>query len=164
MSIEGAENQVNPNELFKPNPNLQEPSIIKTLDYLNIKNNFHNMMLCSLKSNIAKEISDSKQDEGNRINPSNKIKYKSNILKVQNLQNIINLKILDGINSNRSLDLLNNFQKKANNFLNKNEKMQEKENENINIKNIDENESERKNINSYLDRKKQIKNNYNLNK
>ena len=165
MSIKGAESQINPNELFRPNPNLQDPSIVDTLDYLNIKNNFHNIMFCSIKSNIAKEISDSKQDEGNKINQnSRKIKYKSNILKTHNLKNIINLKIFDGIDSNKSLDLLNNFKKKANNFLDKNERIQEKENENMNIKNMNENENEKKNINSYLDRKNQIKNNFNMNK
>jgi hypothetical protein len=114
---------------------------------------------------MAKEISDLRQDENeNNLNPIHeKIKYKSK-LKLENLNKIINLEMFNNIPSNKSLELLSNFQQRTNNMLlNKNKKIEEKENENLN-NNINQNDDDRANINSFLDRKNKIKNNFNLNK
>ena len=165
MSLKGAEIKSSLDELLSPNPNLQNPSSIEALDYLNIKNNFHNKLISSIKINMAKEISDLRQDENeNNLNPIHeKIKYKSK-LKLENLNKIINLEMFNNIPSNKSLELLSNFQQRTNNMLlNKNKKIEEKENENLN-NNINQNDDDRANINSFLDRKNKIKNNFNLNK
>ena len=165
MSLKGAEIKSSLDELLSPNPNLQNTSSIEALDYLNIKNNFHNKLISSIKINMAKEISDLRQDENeNNLNPIHeKIKYKSK-LKLENLNKIINLEMFNNIPSNKSLELLSNFQQRTNNMLlNKNKKIEEKENENLN-NNINQNDDDRANINSFLDRKNKIKNNFNLNK
>ena len=165
MSLKGAEIFKTLDELLTSNPNLKSPNNIAALDYLNINKFFHKKILYSISKNISNEIAYNNQDE-NDMNPSNlfrdKIKYKSN-LKIDKLNKIINLDIFNNITSNKSIELLNNFQNKANNIINKSKKVQENEiNENNDI-NI-EKEDDKVNINSYFERKNKIKNNFNANK
>ena len=163
MSLKGAEIKTSLDELLSPNPDIKNSSSIEALDYLNIKNNFHNKLISTIKINIAKEISELKQDENEMKPIQEKIKYKSR-LKLENLNKIINLEMFNNIPSNKSLDLLNNFQQKTNNILlNRSKKIEEKENENLNNNN-NQNQDDRVNINSFLDRKNKIKNNFNSNK
>ena len=168
MSLKGAEILNNLEELITSYPDFKNPNIIEALDYLNIQNNFHNKMLYSIKSNMAKEIANNNPQDENNIDSSifrEKIKYKSK-LKTENLNKIINLEIFNNIPSNKSLSLLNNFQTKATNILNKSKKVKEDENNNNNNNNIinDEPKDDRVNINSYFDRKNKIKSNFNANK
>ena len=72
-------------------------------------------ILSSIKSNIAKEIASSNEENKNIINK--KIKYKSS-LKIEDLNKIINLDIFNNIPS--SSELFNNFKQKKQNILNKN--------------------------------------------
>ena len=163
MSLKGAEILNTLEELITSTPDIKNPNNIEVLDYLNIQNNFHNKILYSIKSNIAKEIAYNNPQDENDIDSNifrEKIKYKSK-LKTENLNKIINLEIFNNIPSNKSLNLLNNFQTKANNILNKSKKEQEEENNNI-INN--EQKDDRANINSYFDRKNKIKSNFNANK
>ncbi len=166
MSFKGAEILNTLDELITSNPDFQNPNITKALDYLNIQNNFHNKMICSIKANMAKEIANGNQQEENNIDSSifrEKIKYKSK-LKTENLNKIINLEIFNNIPSNKSLELLNNFQNKANNVLNKSKRIQEDENNNNNPLINNELKDDRANINSFFDRKNKIKSNFNANK
>ena len=165
MSLKGVEIFKTLDELQTSNPNLKSPNNIAALDYLNINKFFHKKILYSISKNISNEIAYNNQDE-NDMNPSNlfrdKIKYKSN-LKIDKLNKIINLDIFNNITSNKSIELLNNFQNKANNIINKSKKVQENEiniNNDINI----EKEDDKVNINSYFERKNKIKNNFNANK
>ena len=165
MSLKGAEIFKTLDELQTSNPNLKSPNNIAALDYLNINKFFHKKILYSISKNISNKIAYNNQDE-NDMNPSNlfrdKIKYKSN-LKIDKLNKIINLDIFNNITSNKSIELLNNFQNKANNIINKSKKVQENEiniNNDINI----EKEDDKVNINSYFERKNKIKNNFNANK
>ena len=163
MSLKGAEILNTLDELITSTPDLKNPNNIDTLDYLNIQNNFHNKILYSIKSNMAKEIANNNPQDENDIDSNifrEKIKYKSK-LKTENLNKIINLEIFNNIPSNKSLNLLNNFQTKVNNILNKSKKEQLDENNNI-INN--EPKDDRTNINSYFDRKNKIKSNFNANK
>ena len=155
-------------ELLTSNPDIQNPQNIASLDYLNIKNIFHNKMLNTLKANIAKEISNSNREEieANSGQIKERIKYKSK-LRLENLNKIINLEMFNNIPSNKSLDLLNNFQQKATNIININKSKKIKENEKEKedgVLNIAQNEDERANLNSFFERKNKIKNNFNLNK
>ena len=163
MSFKGAEILSSFDELLCSNPNLQNPQNIEALDYLNIHNNFHNTMLNSIKVNIAKDISNSNKEEKNNVSVpvKEKIKYKSD-LKLENLNKIINLEIFSNIPSNKSLDLLNNFQQRTNIILNKSKRINENENEKE--INNNEKEDERANFSSYFERKNKIKNNFNINK
>ena len=166
MSLKGAEILNNLEELITSYPDFKNPNIIEALDYLNIQNNFHNKMLYSIKSNMAKEIANNNPQDENNIDSSifrEKIKYKSK-LKTENLNKIINLEIFNNIPSNKSLSLLNNFQTKATNILNKSKKVKEDENNNNNNIINDEPKDDRVNINSYFDRKNKIKSNFNANK
>ena len=166
MSLKGAEILNNLEELITSYPDFKNPNIIEALDYLNIQNNFHNKMLYSIKSNMAKEIANNNPQDENNIDSSifrEKIKYKSK-LKTENLNKIINLEIFNNIPSNKSLNLLNNFQTKATNILNKSKKVQEDENNNNNNIINNEPKDDRVNINSYFDRKNKIKSNFNANK
>ena len=166
MSFKGAEILNTLDELITSNPDFQNPNITKALNYLNIQNNFHNKMICSIKANMAKEIANGNQQEENNIDSSifrEKIKYKSK-LKTENLNKIINLEIFNNIPSNKSLELLNNFQNKANNVLNKSKRIQEDENNNNNPLINNESKDDRANINSFFDRKNKIKSNFNANK
>lgn len=165
MSLKGAEIFKTLDELQTSNPNLKSQNNIAALDYLNINKFFHKKILYSISKNISNKIAYNNQDE-NDMNPSNlfrdKIKYKSN-LKIDKLNKIINLDIFNNITSNKSIELLNNFQNKANNIINKSKKVQENEiniNNDINI----EKEDDKVNINSYFERKNKIKNNFNANK
>ena len=167
MSIKGAEILNTLEELQTFTPDLKNQNTIEALDYLNIKNKFHEKIICSLKLNMAKEIVQNKQDE-NDFNVNlfrERIKYKSN-LKLENLNKIINLEFFNNIPSTKSLNLLNNFQNKANDILNKSKRIQEKENNINNINNINnsEKEEDRANVNSYFERKNKIKSNFNQNK
>ena len=77
--------------------------------------------------------------------------------------------MFNNIPSNKSLDLLNNFQQKATNIININKSKKIKENEKEKEKedgvlSIAQNEDERANLNSFFERKNKIKNNFNLNK
>ena len=163
MSLKGAEILNTLEELIASTPDIKNPNNIEALDYVNIQNTFHNKILFSIKSNMAKEIAYNNPQDENDIDSNifrEKIKYKSK-LKTENLNKIINLEIFNNIPSNKSLYLLNNFQTKANNILNKSKKEQEEENNNI-INN--EQKDDRTNINSYFDRKNKIKSNFNANK
>ena len=163
MSLKGAEILNTLEELMTSTPDIKNPNNIEALDYVNIQNTFHNKILFSIKSNMAKEIAYNNPQDENDIDSNifrEKIKYKSK-LKTENLNKIINLEIFNNIPSNKSLNLLNNFQTKANNILNKSKKEQEEENNNI-INN--EQKDDRANINSYFDRKNKIKSNFNANK
>ena len=163
MSLKGAEILNTLEELITSTPDIKNPNNIEALDYVNIQNTFHNKILFSIKSNMAKEIAYNNPQDENDIDSNifrEKIKYKSK-LKTENLNKIINLEIFNNIPSNKSLNLLNNFQTKANNILNKSKKEQEEENNNI-INN--EQKDDRANINSYFDRKNKIKSNFNANK
>ena len=163
MSLKGAEILNTLEELMTSTPDIKNPNNIEALDYVNIQNTFHNKILFSIKSNMAKEIAYNNPQDENDIDSNifrEKIKYKSK-LKTENLNKIINLEIFNNIPSNKSLNLLNNFQTKANNILNKCKKEQEEENNNI-INN--EQKDDRANINSYFDRKNKIKSNFNANK
>ena len=163
MSLKGAEIFNTLEELIASTPDIKNPNNIEALDYVNIQNTFHNKILFSIKSNMAKEIAYNNPQDENDIDSNifrEKIKYKSK-LKTENLNKIINLEIFNNIPSNKSLNLLNNFQTKANNILNKSKKEQEEENNNI-INN--EQKDDRANINSYFDRKNKIKSNFNANK
>ena len=163
MSLKGAEILNTLEELITSTPDIKNPNNIEALDYVNIQNTFHNKILFSIKSNMAKEIAYNNPQDENDIDSNifrEKIKYKSK-LKTENLNKIINLEIFNNIPSNKSLNLLNNFQTKANNILNKSKKEQEEENNNI-INN--EQKDDRTNINSYFDRKNKIKSNFNANK
>ena len=163
MSLKGAEILNTLEELITSTPDIKNPNNIEALDYVNIQNTFHNKILFSIKSNMAKEIAYNNPQDENDIDSNifrEKIKYKSK-LKTENLNKIINLEIFNNIPSNKSLNLLNNFQTKANNILNKSKKEQEEEKNNI-INN--EQKDDRANINSYFDRKNKIKSNFNANK
>ena len=163
MSLKGAEILNTLEELITSTPDIKNPNNIEALDYVNIQNTFHNKILFSIKSNMAKEIAYNNPQDENDIDSNifrEKIKYKSK-LKTENLNKIINFEIFNNIPSNKSLNLLNNFQTKANNILNKSKKEQEEENNNI-INN--EQKDDRANINSYFDRKNKIKSNFNANK
>ena len=163
MSLKGAEILNTLEELITSTPDIKNPNNIEALDYVNIQNTFNNKILFSIKSNMAKEIAYNNPQDENDIDSNifrEKIKYKSK-LKTENLNKIINLEIFNNIPSNKSLNLLNNFQTKANNILNKSKKEQEEENNNI-INN--EQKDDRANINSYFDRKNKIKSNFNANK
>ena len=163
MSLKGAEILNTLEELITSTPDIKNPNNIEALDYVNIQNTFHNKILFSIKSNMAKEIAYNNPQDENDIDSNifrEKIKYKSK-LKTENLNKIMNLEIFNNIPSNKSLNLLNNFQTKANNILNKSKKEQEEENNNI-INN--EQKDDRANINSYFDRKNKIKSNFNANK
>ena len=163
MSLKGAEILNTLEELITSTPDIKNRNNIEALDYVNIQNTFHNKILFSIKSNMAKEIAYNNPQDENDIDSNifrEKIKYKSK-LKTENLNKIINLEIFNNIPSNKSLNLLNNFQTKANNILNKSKKEQEEENNNI-INN--EQKDDRANINSYFDRKNKIKSNFNANK
>ena len=163
MSLKGAEILNTLEELITSTPDIKNPNNIEALDHVNIQNTFHNKILFSIKSNMAKEIAYNNPQDENDIDSNifrEKIKYKSK-LKTENLNKIINLEIFNNIPSNKSLNLLNNFQTKANNILNKSKKEQEEENNNI-INN--EQKDDRANINSYFDRKNKIKSNFNANK
>ena len=163
MSLKCAEILNTLEELITSTPDIKNPNNIEALDYVNIQNTFHNKILFSIKSNMAKEIAYNNPQDENDIDSNifrEKIKYKSK-LKTENLNKIINLEIFNNIPSNKSLNLLNNFQTKANNILNKSKKEQEEENNNI-INN--EQKDDRANINSYFDRKNKIKSNFNANK
>ena len=163
MSLKGAEILNTLEELMTSTPDIKNPNNIEALDYVNIQNTFHNKILFSIKSNMAKEIAYNNPQDENDIDSNifrEKIKYKSK-LKTENLNKIINFEIFNNIPSNKSLNLLNNFQTKANNILNKSKKEQEEENNNI-INN--EQKDDRANINSYFDRKNKIKSNFNANK
>ena len=153
MSLKGSEILSTLEELITSNTDLKNPKSIETLDYLNIQNNIHTKMLNSIKSNIAKEIANPESAENMENNViKEKIKYKSR-LKAENLNKIINFDFFSNIPSNKSLELLSNFQQRTNNMLlNKNKKIEEKENENLN-NNINQNDDDRANINSFLDRK-----------
>jgi len=159
MSLKGSEILSTLEELITSNTDLKSPKSIETLDYLNIQNNFHKKMLNSIKSNIAKEIANPESAENMENNViKEKIKYKSR-LKDENLNKIINFDFFSNIPSNKSLELLNNFQKSGNNILNKSKKIQENE-----INNNMDNDDDKPNFNSYFEKKNKIKNNFNNNK
>ena len=166
MSLKGAEILNTLEELITSTPDIKNPNNIEALDYVNIQNTFHNKILFSIKSNMAKEIAYNNPQDENDIDSNifrEKIKYKSK-LKTENLNKIINLEIFNNIPSNKSLELLNNFQNKANNVLNKSKRIQEDENNNNNPLINNESKDDRANINSFFDRKNKIKSNFNANK
>ena len=167
MSDKGAEILNNLEELLeKEKPNINDPKNIETLDYLNIKNNYHMKIFSTIKSNVAKEISSSSNEQNqNKINE--RIKYKTS-LKIENLNKIINFDFFNNIPSNKSLDLLSNYQQKnksiLNNLKNKNLNNDSNNKNNSNLKDNKINEDDdRTNIKSFLDKKNKIKNNFNIN-
>jgi len=137
--------------LHKENPDIDDQKSINCLDYLNIQNNYHMRILSSIKSNIAKEIASSNEENKNIINK--KIKYKSS-LKIEDLNKIINLDIFNNIPS--SSELFNNFKQKKQNILNKNKSLNDKNNSLKEDKNVEDDKS---NVNSYFERKNKAKNN-----
>lgn len=164
MSIKGAEILNNLEELSeKEIPNINDLKNIESLDYLNIQNNYHMKMLSSIKSNLAKEISMSHNNENQNI-VREKIKYKSS-LKIEKLNKLLNLDIFNNIPSNKSLELLNQYQQKNQNLLKniKNKNSKNDLNKKNNFSNIDnkDNDDDRFNVNSYFDKKNKIKNNFN---
>ena len=167
MSDKGAEILNNLEELLeKEKPNINDPKNIETLDYLNIKNNYHMKIFSTIKSNVAKEISSSSNEQNqNKINE--RIKYKTS-LKIENLNKIINFDFFNNIPSNKSLDLLSNYQQKnksiLNNLKNKNLNNDSNNKNNSNLKDNKINEDDdRTNIKSFFDKKNKIKNNFNIN-
>ena len=167
MSDKGAEILNNLEELLeKEKPNINDPKNIETLDYLNIKNNYHMKIFSTIKSNVAKEISSSSNEQNqNKINE--RIKYKTS-LKIENLNKIINFDFFNNIPSNKSLDLLSNYQQKnksiLNNLKNKNLNNDSNNKNNSNLKDNKINEDDdRANIKSFFDKKNKIKNNFNIN-
>ena len=155
MSIKGAEIITNLEELLEgENINLDDSQKMQSLDYLNIKNNYHMKMLSSIKSNIIKGISISSK-EGNQNNNHEKIKYKSS-LKIENLKKIINLDIFNNIPSNKSLDLIYNYQQNNHNTINNNKTNNSKNNSNNkgnSYNNKNNNDDDRFNANAYLEKK-----------
>ena len=167
MSDKGAEILNNLEELLeKEKPNINDPKNIETLDYLNIKNNYHMKIFSTIKSNVAKEISSSSNEQNqNKINE--RIKYKTS-LKIENLNKKINFDFFNNIPSNKSLDLLSNYQQKnksiLNNLKNKNLNNDSNNKNNSNFKDNKINEDDdRANIKSFIDKKNKIKNNFNIN-
>ena len=168
MSIKGAEILSGIEDLSEGQiENIEQPKYIKSLDFLNIKNNFHMKLLSSIKSNIINQISIASNEENNQNNNNNheRIKYKTS-LKIDNLNKIINLDIFNNIPSNKNLDLLYHYQQKNHNILNNNKS--QNLNNNLNNKNnsINENinnEDDKFNANAYLEKKNKAKNNFNNN-
>ena len=89
-------------------------------------------------------------------------------MKIENLNKIINFDFFNNIPSNKSLDLLSNYQQKnksiLNNLKNKNLNNVSNNKNNSNLKDNKINEDDdRANIKSFLDKKNKIKNNFNIN-
>ena len=157
MSIKGAEilgfiENLTENE----KPDIEDQKNIDALDYLNIQNNHHFKLLSLIKTNIAKDVSTS-SNEDSQNNIHERIKYKSS-LKLENINKIINFNFFNNIPSFKTLDLMNHYQQKNQNILNK---FQKKNSNNSPLKD-NNNKDDKFNVNSFYENKNKNKNNSNF--